>query len=45
MIGKSNIEIIITQNELDKFVLFEIKDSFSFGQVLVQKKFNVPGRL
>lgn len=45
MIGKSNIEIIITQNELDKFVLFEIKDSFSFGRVLVQKKFNVPGRL
>lgn len=44
-IGKKNIEIVITQNELNKHVLFEIKDKFMFGQVIVQKKFNVPGKL
>ena len=44
-IGKKNIEIVIIQNELNKSVLFEIKDKFGFGQVLVEKKFNVPGKL
>ena len=44
-IGKKNIEIVVSQNELNKSVLFEMKDKFGFGQVLVQKKFNVPGKL
>ena len=44
-IGKSNIEIIITQSEFDKDILLEIKEKFQFGQINVQKKINVPGKL
>lgn len=44
-IGKSNIEIVITQSELDKNILMEMQDTFGFGQINVQKKLNTPGKL
>jgi len=44
-IGKSNLEIVITQSEINKNVLIEIRDTFGFGQINVQKKFNTPGKL
>lgn len=44
-IATKNIELVLTQYELNKFILEEIKEKFNFGNVLIQRKHIVPGRL
>jgi len=44
MIGK-NLSLVITQYELNKDVLEEIKETLSIGRVNIQTKHIVPGRL